>query len=408
MAVERLISGLGRLQRTWQDRKRFRGIQREIENRLSHSSIGLHLTNASCFAAPGGLERYVLESARFAAEELKCSSLIVFPDPTKDNRVNLLADLQPVEGLELSDFERLLTLLSGSIRSAHIQHSMNWNLDRLKAVLNFAEKNVSRRVVYLHDYHFICRQHNLLWNDQQFCGPPESIENGLCASCVYGPLVRPYRTTWADRFQSIELFVAPSETAARIFVQAYPMFSGRVRVIPHLVVSEAGSAAVEPSQDEKISIVFSGATGFNKGIDRFSKLIAKYGARYQWVTVGIEDYYRDNPLVRHVPYNFHEQTGLSEILQQLKPAVAFLGSVVPETFSYTTHEMLAAGMPIVTTVESGNIAAVVDRLSAGRVYGSLNELEQAFEDGDSIRAIVRSAKRFRVELNRAGLREIYR
>jgi hypothetical protein len=394
-------------QRCRSQRKSSRALREALLGRLRYPTFAVHLTNANIFAAPGGLERYILESSRYALEHEELSSLIVFPSRDISGGLHILADHQLMPAVEQGVFLRFLYEQRKAIGSLHLQHSMNWNLGRLHELLVFAEEHVPRRLLYVHDYQLICTQHNLLWNDQKFCGPPENIETGLCSNCMYGTTVRSHRAGWEVLLDQVPEIVLPSQAAKNIFQRAFPHSAEKIHVVPHLNVGER-PVSEGMRTDIKPAIVFSGAAGFNKGIDRYAALIERHGERYRWVTVGIEDYFHGHPLVEHRHYSFHGAVPLDELLNTLKPAVAFLGSLVPETFSYTTHEMLAAGLPILSTVESGNIADTVRLREAGKVYASFDEMSAALGDKEEIPALLKNARRYEVSLNTQGLRWLYR
>lgn len=100
---------------------------------------------------------------------------------------------------------------------------------------------------------------------------------------------------------------------------------------------------------------------------------------------------------------------MTHILRNLRPAVAYLASVVPETFSYTLHEMLAAGIPIICTAESGNIAAKVQELQCGRVFPDFAALQRELEDRgeELLQTLLAASKRYEVSQNTGGLRLLF-
>ncbi len=349
-------------------------------------SVAVHLTNSDPYSAPGGLERYALESSRFAEEKLGIPSLILTP----------------------ATAEAALAAETRKIHSVHLQHWMNWEPEALfRLAASLVEKTKIARA-YLHDYHFVCRQHNLLYNDQSFCGPPEDIATGLCSSCLYGSEVGPHRVRARRLLGLFPLLVSPSESAKWVFCRAFPEFRERIEVVPHLLRSEESAAPQDLSQ-KKICIIFSGACGYAKGIDRYKELFTALGPRFRWATVGIEDRFKDHSLVTHRHYSFHEGADIGAILEDLKPAVAFLGSIVPETFSYTMHEMLGAGIPVLTTNESGNIAVTIDNTGGGRVFEDFDALRTALkESGEKILGeLAANAGRWKISRNDAGLERLY-
>ena len=89
--------------------------------------------------------------------------------------------------------------------------------------------------------------------------------------------------------------------------------------------------------------------------------------------------------------------------------MAFQGSVVPETFSFSTHEMLEAGIPVLTTEASGNIDAVVKKLGAGKSYPSFEGMrDELSAHGETVLGeLLANAHRYRCEWNREAFQKIY-
>ncbi len=374
---------------------------------LSPTGISVHLSNASMFAAPGGLERAVLEFGRFAKQDFGVSSLVVFPE---GDRLRGLLDEKLTELFGAEDLVALIEALKRSKRlplhSFQVQHSMNWKLAEFFQVLDSGLRD-TRSVLHIHDYHFVVLRHLLRSNSGELDWPGELTRVDFGADSPVKRTLKDYRNALRPYFKRFSVISAPSETARDIFLRGYGEFNSRVRVTPHRVLKELSISSAVAS-GKKPTVIFSGATGLNKGIEHFTALIEALGDRFDWLTVGIEDYYQAHPLVRHIDFNFHSSPPLLEILNAQRPAVAFLGSVVPETFSYTTYEMLEAGIPILTTRESGNIAAMVERTGAGLVFDSQESLKaKLMQDGEAIlSSLLREAKTFEVSPNKAGWRSL--
>ncbi len=71
--------------------------------------------------------------------------------------------------------------------------------------------------------------------------------------------------------------------------------------------------------------------------------------------------------------------------------LAFIWSVWPETYCLTAHEALAAGVPVLTCVQSGNVAQMVAERDCGLVFEDEADMLAAFESGE-IHAMVRALR----------------
>ena len=66
--------------------------------------------------------------------------------------------------------------------------------------------------------------------------------------------------------------------------------------------------------------------------------------------------------------------------------VAILWSICPETFGFSTCEAFAGGALPVTNSGSGNIARLVQESGVGFVFNTEQELFEAFDSGQIVRA----------------------
>ena len=387
-------------------------------NCAKQKRIAVQILHQDVFQAIGGLERYVREVSESLPAELECSSLFIFPAGDGELvRYQVSLDGNQLFTLSLPTLTHflgtLLELKLIEIESVTIQHCSTWDFVDLSTLFEFFERWVAKRNFLLHDYFAICTQHNLLWNDERFCGAPSDTSSPRCTTCRYGNEVTGHRERMLRLLSRFNHIICPSPVAYTNFSRVYPSLSEHCGIIPHYKLKSLESSSLLPAKCEKLGIVFIGATGKNKGIDHFANLIREHGDRFRWITIGVEDYFTGNPLVTHFHYD-HRPAGstkaLEQILSSLEPAFVFFGSITPETFSFTYHETLAAGLPVLTTIESGNIAMMTGQLKNGRIFASFHELslylntanETLLADWKTCRKRASSA------MNREGLFEIYR
>lgn len=199
-----------------------------------------------------------------------------------------------------------------------------------------------------------------------------------------------------------------SPVAQELVEKVFPEFSDRAELCP---IIEATATGIKPRVlHEKIAILFIGATGPHKGILDFEKLVLYFGARFRFITVGVEDYFRGTHEVNHRHYNFTEGHSIKHILQGEFPAFAFLGSITPETFSFTAHECLEAGIPILTTAHSGNVCRLVLLHQLGLEFESLSALASYLESQSDAALklfLQRSSSEHRLDLNRGAIARVY-
>jgi glycosyltransferase involved in cell wall biosynthesis len=191
--------------------------------------------------------------------------------------------------------------------------------------------------------------------------------------------------------RGIEL-VAPTGSVLEHYRQLVPdLHDHPIRIVPH-----ADPVELSPLQDDCLQeplgllrVVVLGRISYAKGERLLTSLIEGYGDRFQFFLVGCGDHWPKTSTrgVTAIPHYAHEE--LQAILQDICPDVAFLLSIVPESFSHTLGECFAAGIPPLAT----RIGAFKDRIEHG-VTGFLCDPEP-----DAIAAILQRLAEDRSRIN---------
>lgn len=391
----------------------------ELLSMLKHKNVSVHLLHANIFHSIGGVEKYVEEVSGYNLSTLQLSSIYIFPstrpytldcDVYVDGQFFLSLSFETLEWM----FSVLTKLMLIEIDSITLQHALNWDLVKLKNLSQAFSHYSKKRNVLVHDYYLLCTQHNLLWNEEKFCNAPLEATSPLCSSCSHGNTVAEHRKKCAEVLSFFNRFVCPSEIAREIFTRIYPEHATQTIIEPHYQIDHPVDHPPAPrkqQKSEKLSIIFLGAMGFNKGIHRYETILQTFSEKFRWITIGIENRFKDNPLVTHIDYSYrdpHVDT-LFSILENHRPAFLFLGSVVPETFSFTLHEALQSGTPILTTEESGNIAYVVNKLQCGKVFRTFDDLANYLRSPQEvlIKDIEILSPHLNVTINEKGIEQLY-
>lgn len=367
---------------------------------MKHARYVLCFARADYRHSASGLEKYLTEEIELLARA-GISTVCVFPFRTRRNP-KIDAWLAQFWGVvvdgEWRGFRRAADLAAGladltspgrSLLEIQLHHLQDYPLDALAAFLETATAPVR---LFVHDYHAICPQYNLLRNGRAFCGPAAPSEE-KCAGCrswdpTYFPAVRAFLEGLRGRLE----ILVPSVAASRVFLGAYPNWADDVRIVPHW---RSGAAAPTewPEPGETLAIGFAGAPAPAKGWDVFlraSRELAARHAPYVFYHFGRPAPDGSGP-VRNVPVSF-VRDGCSAMTAALRKAgvdVVVLWSIWPETYCYVLYECLQAGALVVTHADSGNVADEVRRSGVGVVLANESELVEYLADAPRVRADVR-------------------
>ena len=161
--------------------------------------------------------------------------------------------------------------------------------------------------------------------------------------------------------------VAPTESVRSRWQQLAPgLQSARIDVIGHGLpksqIKAFRKARWQPDAKRKPHVLVLGSLAKHKGGDILSKALPDILEGFDVTLLGCGDSIRKFPsqpgLTVKRWYQLHE---LPELLEDIKPDLGLLLSVVPETFSYTLSELYAAAVPPIAT----HLGAFLDRIEPG-------------------------------------------
>ncbi|MDP1617880.1 hypothetical protein [Phenylobacterium sp.] len=236
---------------------------------------------------------------------------------------------------------------------------------------------------WVHDFAGVCASYHLLRNDVADCGAPP-IGSAACGVCVYGPH-RQFHLDEHDRlFSVLSMSVAaPSQAALDTWRRGTGLAGVRAVVAPLARLVERAPAELAAPADRPFRLAFPGMASTLKGWPVFRDLVLRFAEdpRYEFLHLA-----RD--ATGALPLSFHpvtvseaQPTAMQDTLEALGVDAVMIWSLCRETFSFTTYEAAAAGAAILTSPDTGNVAAFVAETGQGRVLDDEAALFDMFETG---------------------------
>lgn len=238
----------------------------------------------------------------------------------------------------------------------------------------------SAPVLFLvHDYFVICPSHFLLDADGVFCGVPEIR---ICDTCLVAHRdgfvslsgirdVEVWRAKWFTLLALADEIRVFSESSKTMLQRAYPALgAASVRVVPHALHTQLPVLHTEAGNILHIGVV--GAIGRHKGAQIVAELATEIGRRGAAVKITVI-----GTLEAKVPREIVTVTGtyapenLPVMIAQSGANVFLFPSIWGETFSYTSHELIAMGLPF-ACFDFGAQADAARRYQKGLVLNSMN------------------------------------
>lgn len=243
------------------------------------------------------------------------------------------------------------------------------------ALMSFKHTSGAKLRFYLHDYHMVCPSHFLLNASGRFCGVPDLEQCRRCLPGIQDNLANLFvardidlwRDRWATALNSADEIVHFSASTRQLFSRAYPGIREELwHLRPHHVPQWQGRF-VYPSGRSGVRVGVVGHIGRAKGSETVLELarhVKRQGADLEIVVIGTVEGVVDDLAVTATGHYKHAD--LAQLINANELHMALMPSIVPETFSYVTHELMQMEVPIMC-FDLGAQAEVVGQYARGCV-----------------------------------------
>lgn len=218
--------------------------------------------------------------------------------------------------------------------------------------------------ILLHDYFPICPAINLMDEQGNYCdvGSLERCEhciaNNISNACEeYGSAVL-WRQNWNRFMMASDEIIAFSEISWKLLLKAYPELKN-VELIPH-EPHYVPALNKKAKTTKTLNIGFLGILSYKKGlgvVQAMAKEIEEQGLDIRLKLIGAVDGEVDSDVFSQTGRYQREQLPRLTLEQDID--IFFIPAIWPETFSYTTSEIMSMNMPIAVF----DIGAPVERVS---------------------------------------------
>lgn len=224
---------------------------------------------------------------------------------------------------------------------------------------------------YLHDFYTVCPSINLLNYNKKYCNVPSPAACNTCLENYDNPVttltfnkkeiinniplhhfsIIEWRNLWHKLFAVTNYVVLPSEAAAKIWLKAFPEYESKVNILYHDLhyLNDIRPHLVEATAPF-FQVYVIGDIGEHKGANIIDSVLELIQLHKLNICINVIGFY-DNNKFNNTPFlKLHGRFTHNEIASILnsKEIHCFLmPSICPETFSFTTHEMMATKLPII-------------------------------------------------------------
>ena len=316
-------------------------------------------------ALGGGAESYLLtRKEKLLKSGEKC---ITVTYSLSEKKYSLVLEYKTIKAYFVDNLMRNLLNMVGKVDEILINNLVSYPSihETLHEIIRFRNEQKCTLVMLLHDYFCFCPCVHLLDNNNHYCREA-SVEH--CNSCIPenrfnfwkdGTDAGVFRKEWHDFLKQCDEITAFSYNSRSLLLKMYSDLDN-IKVVPH-TVAPLPSAVYEKTTNV-LNIGILGSIDIRKGLGVISVLAAEAQKKDQPVHFfiigkidGRLEY--DNNVTITGRYSREE---LPEIIRKYDIDVFLMPSVIPETFSYTTSEVICMEKPIVCF----DIGAPAERVAA--------------------------------------------
>lgn len=306
-------------------------------------------------ALGGGAEDYLQKriARDLAAEAQGPRAALVLRVGTADRwRLELHAP-QGIVGGATDDFALIRRILQ-PVRSLHMVYSCGVGdrdpIDLATRLTSLIARPQDRAEALFHDYLPISPSYTLLDARGVFRGvpPKDSTDRAHQFRRPDGSLadLASWQAAWAAFLAACGRIVTFSENSRRLVETAFPETAARIVVEPHELFTDL-PRAVRPPRSARPVVGILGNIGHPKGagvVSDLSRSLARSGVADLVLIGNIDPRF---PLARQTRvHGTYARRDIPDLVARYGISCWLIPSIWPETFSYTTHECIATGLPV--------------------------------------------------------------
>lgn len=245
----------------------------------------------------------------------------------------------------------------------------------LKALTTLKTKKTDVNIdVMIHDYYCMCQRIHLLREDSKLCLHNCKLYCTGCEDSHNAISAKQWRELWKQFLEQVaDNVIVFSNSSKSILLSVYPDLENKIFIIPHKCPS-LRKVIIKPH--DCINIGVFGRLNEIKGKKIIEQIAKMLPSNVNIICIGeYLDIKKQTPNFIHT--GMYDLEDLPDVVEKHKIDVAFISSIVPETYSFTTSECMAMGLPVVCF----NLGAQAERIAKykkGLVLGDISPKENLY------------------------------
>lgn len=335
----------------------------------------------------GGASHYIDESLESKIKEKKMVILMRYDfNITKDYNINFFSDKFSYK-FSSKNISYIFTELSKfKINEIFINSLVSYPnvYNIIESIIALKKQTQAKVILPIHDFFPLCPSYTLLNEKMEYCGIPQDFK--ICENCLKNNKnefkifekeenIGNWRKSWNKINDLSDEIICFSNSSKDIFLKAYPNSDKKIKVIPHDISGRYEKIYSPNIKNDKTIIGVLGGINEAKGAIIVKNLVSyidenKINAKVVLIgqisiPISSESF---------VATGRYDKKDLPDIVKKYNITKFFIPSIWPETFSYTTDEIMQMGYPLIV-FDLGAPAERVKNYELGMVI-NLNSFEK--------------------------------
>ncbi|WP_240415742.1 sulfotransferase [Paenibacillus periandrae] len=399
--------------------------QTGLAGRLPYKQNALIFSHTNYLESMGGTEKYIYEQASYLSRR-NIGIIQIYPGQSysllntkEDTYYGVIVNDQLRGFYPVKEITEWLSRIHEQLSDIYTHHLLNWEINDYRTLLrNVEEAGALPHTLFMHDFFTVCSSYHMVYQPKMTPSIKEAKERhsciadvvaasganaDICLSCTHGMVLADWRNAIRPVLLQADRIVVPSEIVKETVIAIYPDLADKMLVRGHLIFNKQTIVYKPRPEHRKIRLAFLGYKMDNKGWSLWERLYKDeaLGLLYEFHHIGSQKKYADQVAVHHYSFLREGRMGASNLLIAQDIDLVLLWSIVPESYSYTLQEAIAAGVLVLTSPLSGNIAATIDEHpELGKVWSGEDQLRAFLLDSEQVRAYVSGNRaRYTLEYN---------
>jgi len=297
--------------------------------------------------------------------------------------------------LTIESFKELKSFLTGlKIKEIFINELVTFKniFEHIEFIKMIKEENNASLTIPIHDFFSICPSYTLLNKNEKFCNVPNLKQCKMCMktnslewkSFFHGNVdINRWRKQWFILLQESDTIICFSNSSKELILKAYPALETRhIKVVPHVIEPIAPLVYKREKNKKHIMIGILGGINYAKGYGVIRDLVQEIEDKNLSIKITLIGEISDSIHSEHFKITGrYEKKDLPQIILDNKIDIFFIPSIWPETFSYTTQEIISMELPIMVfnlgapaeRVKKYKYGYIIDEMNNSSILKTLNK-----------------------------------